>query len=215
MYVSFMAPHDPRVMRRSLDTTASGLQRATHLLDGRLAFAEADYRDADLADLKETVINYVERLQGEIQGRNIDLHVRLADIPVIPVPRNQFDMVLDNIVGNALDALTQGGRLSVELQQDDDVVVCRVVDDAGGISAEDFEHVFEPFFSTKGREAADLSAQHPGLGLSFALGIVHEMGGEITIDSKPGQSTTVSIILPVGRPNSDPGAPALAGSRPA
>ncbi len=188
---------DPRVLRRCLDSTAAGLQRATTLLDGLLAFAEADYRDADLADLKETVINYVERLQHEIQGRNIELHVRLADIPVVAVPRNQFDMVLDNIVRNALDALRDGGRLSVELQRNDDRVICVIADSGAGISEQDFEHVFEPFFSTKGHNVTEESAQHPGLGLSVALGIVHEMGGEITLDSKPGQPTVVAINLPV------------------
>ena len=61
----------------------------------------------------------------------------------------------------------------------------------------DLEHVFEPFYSTKNLELGAGIGRHHGLGLSVALGIMHEMGGNIAVSSVPGRETTIEIKLPV------------------
>lgn len=188
---------DMRIMRKTMHSVARSLQRATTLLDELLAFAEADHRDTDLADLTETILQFADDIKPTLDERNVEFDLKLAPVPVIEVPRNQFLIVLNNLAGNALDAMTHGGRLSVELAPDRDHVVCRIVDTGQGIVRENLEHVFEPFYSTKNPELGVGIGRHHGLGLSVALGIVHEMGGEIAVSSSPGHMTTIEIRLPV------------------
>ena len=188
---------DMRVMRKTMHSVASSLQRATTLLDELLAFADADHRDTDLADLTETILHFADDIKPALDGRNVEFDLKLARVPVIEVPRKQFLIVLNNLAGNALDAMMHGGRLSVELASDRDHVVCRIIDTGQGIVREDLEHVLEPFYSTKNPELGAGIGRHHGLGLSVALGIVHEMGGDIAVSSCPGRKTTIEIRLPV------------------
>ena len=188
---------DMRVMRKTMHSVARSLQRATTLLDELLAFAEADHRDTDLADLTETILQFADDIRPTLAERNIEFDLKLARVPVIEVPRNPFLTVLNNLAGNAVDAMVHGGRLSVELAANRDHVVCRIVDTGQGIVREDLQHVFEPFYSTKNPELGAGIGRHHGLGLSVALGIVHEMGGDIAVSSSPGRKTTIEIRLPV------------------
>lgn len=188
---------DARVLRKTLNNTAEALQRATGLLDGLLAFAAADYRDADRADLTETILQFAERVRPELEKRNIEIDLKLARIPVLEVPRNHFSTVLANLANNAMDAMAEGGRLTLELEPAGSQVVFRVRDTGMGIAREELERVFEPFFSTKKRDRSSAPGEHPGLGLSVAMGIIHELGGEISVSSVPGQSTAVEIRLPL------------------
>jgi PAS domain S-box-containing protein len=193
---------DMRVMRKTMNSVADSLQRATTLLNELLAFAEADHRDTDLADLTETVLEFADSIKPNLEERNIELELKLARVPVKEVPRKQLLTVLSNLAGNAIDAMVEGGRLSIELAQDRNRVLCRIADTGRGIGRDDLEHVFEPFYSTKNPDLGAGIGRHHGLGLSVALGIVHEMGGDITVSSKPGHETIIEITLP--RDPSDP-----------
>ncbi len=189
--------NDVRVLKKTLQAAAGSLQRATRLLDELLAFAEADYRETDLADLTETVLHFVDRIKPVLNERGIEFDLKLSQVPVLEIPRSHFLTILNNLANNALDAMSDGGRFAMELETDSDQVVCRIVDTGRGIVREDLEHVFEPFYSTKSQQAGAGQNQHPGLGLSVVVGMVHEMGGDITIASEPGRPTVVEIRLPL------------------
>lgn len=205
--------HDARVLKKTLSSAATSLQRATLLLDELLAFAEADFRDTDLADLTETVLYFVDRLRPELERRDIRFDLKLARLPVVEVPRKNFLTVLQNLANNALDAISDGGRFAVELEPDAEQVICRITDSGPGIVREDIEHVFEPFYSTKDAQSGGGPNQHAGLGLSVALGIVHDMGGDIAISSRPGDATVVEVRLPMQR-NEPPDAPQQLDQKP-
>lgn len=188
---------DVRVLRKTLNSTAEALQRATSLLDGLLAFAAADYRDGDRADLTETILQFAERIRPELDQKHIELELKLSRVSVLEVPRNHFFTVLHNLANNAIDAMPQGGRLTLELEDDGAQVLFRMKDTGLGIIRENLERVFEPFYSTKTRNQVCGHGEHSGLGLSVSMGIVHEMGGEISVSSMAGQFTLVEIRLPL------------------
>ena len=198
---------DVRVLRRSLDSTAQALQRATGVLDGLLAFAEADHRDEDLADLTETMINFLEQAAPTLRNKRITLQLSLPEVPIVEVPVQRFTTVLRNVVDNAVEAMTAGGCLGVELEPGEADVTLRISDTGCGLSGEQLDQVFEPFYSTKTRDTAAGPERHAGLGLSVALGIVHELGGEMSMASKSGECTVVEIQLPMeaGAPLRQPG----------
>lgn len=189
--------NDLRVLHKTLNNTAAALQRATRLLGSLLAFAEADYRDGDYADLSETLFQFVEQIEPELAKANVALELKLSRVRVVEVPKNQFVTVLSNMVDNAVEAMPGGGRLCIELVAEPEAVVCRMTDSGAGIAGTNIERVFEPFYSTKRDVSGSQDSQHPGLGLSVAMGIIHELGGEISISSRPGQSTVVEIKLPL------------------
>jgi signal transduction histidine kinase len=199
--------NDIRVLKRSFDSTAEALQRATHLLDGLLAFAEADYRDGDLSDLTETLIGFMEGASAKFAEARVELKLNLDEIPVIEVPRNHFFKVLENITNNAVEAMPEGGTLTVDLTAQGDRVTLRLTDTGAGINLAHLDRVFEPFFTTKTADTVIRESSHAGLGLSVALGVIHEMGGEMTIDSSRDR-TVVEIHL-----SADPGRPIRASQR--
>jgi signal transduction histidine kinase len=98
-----------------------------------------------------------------------------------------------NLIFNAIDAMPNGGTLSVRCghNQNKGVVNIVVEDTGSGISEEDLPHIFEPFYSTK-TEGNGL-----GLGLATVYGIIDRHNGTITVDSEVGKGTVFTITLPV------------------
>lgn len=142
----------------------------------------------------------IERIRGTLErllGTDLRLHTDLsADDPRVSIDPSGLDQVIFNLAVNARDAMTPGGRLTLETDRcptSDGTkawAVLRVIDTGEGIPPEVLPQVCEPFFTTKDPERG------AGLGLSACHGIVAQAGGEITIHSRVGKGTTVEILLP-------------------
>jgi two-component system sensor histidine kinase HydH len=103
--------------------------------------------------------------------------------------RAKMKEVILNITINSLQALNGKGRLRLASFQSRDRQWIQVTDNGPGISGEKIEHIFKPFFTSKG--------EGTGLGLSIALGIVEEHGGQITVSSVPERETTFTVSWPL------------------
>ena len=114
------------------------------------------------------------------------------DLPETLMDASQIEQVLINIMINASQAMPQGGELLIRtgVNASKDCIYIRIEDTGCGISEENIEKLFDPFFSTKGHKGT-------GLGLSVSYGIIQSHGGEIEVESKPGRGTTFTIILPI------------------
>jgi PAS domain S-box-containing protein len=97
--------------------------------------------------------------------------------------------VMTNLILNAMDAMPDGGTLSIGTRDTPDGVLITVADTGVGMPEPVRRRIFEPFFSTKGEKGS-------GLGLSMAYSIVHRHGGDIRVESEPGRGTTFSLSLP-------------------
>jgi len=97
---------------------------------------------------------------------------------------------LVNILFNAMDAMPEGGNITMESRQEDSSVVLSVSDTGTGIPEEIREKLFDPFFSTKASKGS-------GLGLSVTMGIITKHGGSIDVESTQGEGTTFHIRLPM------------------
>lgn len=129
-----------------------------------------------------------------LAGVTIAFDLRAGDHGVVVGDRAQLEQVVMNLMVNARDALTDGGRVEVRSRVQDQVVVFEVADDGPGIPLEHRDRVFEPYFTTK-TQSADRGT---GLGLATVHGIVEDHGGTIEIDSGiDGRGTTLRIALPV------------------
>ncbi|GAB6907935.1 PAS/PAC sensor hybrid histidine kinase [Desulfosarcina cetonica] len=130
----------------------------------------------------------------------ISLQAHVADdLPPIEGDANQLQQCLLNLIFNAIDAMPDGGTLTLSAGVDKPAGVLRLtVEDTGhGIPPEDMGHIFEPFFSTK-PEGTGI-----GLGLATTYGIIERHRGTLSVESTPGRGTVFTIRLPLS-PADDP-----------
>ncbi len=215
--------HNPEAQQLINDALGAAL-RGAELTRSLLAFARRqplDPRRIDLNDRIPAITNLLKRTLGE----DITVTINLApDLWPVTIDAAQLDSCIVNLANNARDAMPHGGALLIatsNVRLDEDFVrmnegaemgahvLIQVTDTGAGMAPETKARVFEPFFTTKSPGTGT------GLGLSMVYGFVKQSGGFITIDSTPGNGTTVRIYLPQATPSDvpaavEPGAPAIA-----
>lgn len=190
-----VASHDARIQRKVLDQTGRGLQRAAKLVNGLLVSSGRGQRSEDLSDFTEVLNGVVHDTERLIVGRKISFCVNQPDLPVTPVPRIQVATVLRNIIENAVEAMPDGGELTIDVNCCDDFLLTRVTDTGRGLDDEAVSRVFEPFWSTKGPRPAG-EDEITGLGLAIARGLVQVIGGKISVESKVGEGSSFIVSIP-------------------
>jgi len=135
-----------------------------------------------------------ELVRPALLGGGVELRIEVEPaLPELAVDPGQIEQVLLNLVTNALDAMPEGGRLSLTARQDGAAVALAVVDTGIGIAPEDLPQVFEPLVTTKPR------GRGTGLGLPIVREIVAAHGGAVRLESRPGAGTSAIVTLPVAR----------------
>ncbi len=191
-----------RKLRRSRasarDTDALGdsirvCQEEVRRLDGIINhFLEAIRpRAPDLAEthLLEVLDEVLRFQQNELSDRGITVEAETTvDLPLVMADRNQLKQVFFNVVKNAVEAMQPGGRLHLVTRADDDNVYLLFGDTGSGIKPDDMLRLFEPYHTTK-------PTGH-GLGLMIVQRIMREHGGQVGIESRPGQGTVVTLQFP-------------------
>jgi signal transduction histidine kinase len=132
--------------------------------------------------------------QAQARGANITFKTDVQHLP--PVAGNAADLreALTNLVFNAVDAMPDGGTITITMRVDDEAVRLGVWDTGLGMTEEVRLRCLEPFFTTKGEHGT-------GLGLGLVYGIVQRHLGALEIESAPGAGTTVWIRLPIWNPD--------------
>ena len=123
-------------------------------------------------------------------GATVVVETELKDVPPIRGSESDLRESVINLLFNAVDAMPQGGTITVATGAEDNSVVIQVRDTGRGMTEEVRQRCFEPFFTTKGERGT-------GLGLAIVYGIVQRHGGSIDVQSEPGKGTVVVIRLPI------------------
>lgn len=145
-----------------------------------------DLAEVNVAEVIEDVLRFQDK---ELTDRGLVVGADLpANIPVIMADRNQLKQVFFNLVKNAMEAMTTGGKLAIGVRADDDSVFIRIADTGAGIKTEDLARLFSPYHTTK-------SGGH-GLGLMIVQRIMRDHGGHVGIESKEGVGTVVTLQFP-------------------
>ena len=166
-------------------------RRGGRVVRGILQVARADASARALHDVSDIARAAAETLvaHGSVTARlDFDL---ATGLPAVLVSRTALEQVVANLLTNAIQA--GAGRITIRTWACDGAVRLSIADDGCGIAPEHQSHVFDPFFTTRGRDGGT------GLGLSVAHGIVTQHDGTIGVQSTPGVGTTVTISLPAGR----------------
>jgi len=190
-------PPEHAAFAEYLVTMQAVLQEATQLI-GRLHYFSRPRHDDDLfmpTDLKKLVEDAVQLAKPKwhnstrAAGQDIRLSIQFERVNPLPCNVSEMREALFHLILNAVDAMPNGGTLSIALRNAEGGIQVSVGDTGIGMTEEVRTRCLDPFFSTKGETGT-------GLGLSMVHGIVRRHAGEISIASQPGEGSTFSIFLP-------------------
>lgn len=144
-------------------------------------------------DVRDLLKESLSGVRAQAEEQNVELYVEQEDTPTLVLgDARRIKSSISNIVVNAVQAMPGGGTLSALLRRQAGLVEVRISDTGKGISNEHLDKIFEPYFSTKQTGF--------GLGLAVAKKVAEEHGGSITVESRDGEGTTFTLVLPAASP---------------
>ena len=183
---------------KDLKVIEAEIERVNKIIRQFLEFARPRPPSLEAADVRKLIAETLALVGYEIESQGVEVEREgESALPPVAMDREQMKQVLLNLILNALQAMPGGGKLRIEAalapfgegEKTGQAVEIRVQDTGGGIPAEIQGRIFEPFFSTK--------EEGIGLGLSVAQRIVEEHQGKIRVESREGEGTVFSIVLPL------------------
>jgi len=185
--------------RKLLDMSLSETERLADMLKKMLSFSKPDQEQRSPANLNTIIDEILLLHRKQFWENTIKIEATFDEaLDLVYASKNQLRQVFLNMISNAKDAMPDGGTLTVTTARDTDHVRVLISDTGCGIKEKHLDIIFETFFTTK----TD-SVKGVGLGLSVCYGFIKDHGGDILVESEPGQGTTFTIILPVYRGTSD------------
>jgi len=147
-------------------------------------------------DVTRVIADAIGGLRAEASDRGVTINVHMnGSLPAVRGDADALRSAVQNIVGNAVKYSSAGTTVDVGTDVSGSSVQIRVADRGLGIDADDLPHIFKPF--RRGRRAMEAQIQGTGIGLSVVRHVVDAHHGEVRIDSRPGEGTTVIVELPV------------------
>ena len=191
----------PRSHKEDVAIIMEESRRAQEIVQGLLDFARQSPLQAAPVDLNRVVREVLRLLQRQAELADVVVEVRCAaDLPWVMGDARQLKQVLFNLIVNALQAMPNGGMLTISTgygpatTRPGKFVRLRVRDTGIGIIPEHRQRLFQPFFTTKPE------GKGTGLGLSVSRGIVENHGGTIEVESEPGRGSCFTVLLPARLP---------------
>jgi PAS domain S-box-containing protein len=187
-------------IERFMEAATTSAQRAAALTQRLLAFSRRQTLDVKSENAARVVEGMIELLHRTL-GENIQLETRAApDLWHCLTDANQLENAILNLAINARDAMPNGGRLVIDINnvsqtgqidslEASQYVAVNIADTGEGMNPQTVARAFDPFFTTKP------IGQGTGLGLSMVYGFVNQVGGHVNISSEPGQGTSITLYF--------------------
>ncbi|MCJ2163274.1 MULTISPECIES: PAS domain-containing sensor histidine kinase [unclassified Pseudodesulfovibrio] len=180
-------------INRALAQVANQGRRCKDITHKLLSFARQTDPRVTAVALQPLIREVVDLSMQQARFAQVDFSLKLAEnIPSIRASATELQQVLLNLITNAIQAMEpEGGILTISCGMKEDHAVIKVADTGPGIPAANLNRIFDPFFTTKP------VGKGSGLGLSICYGIIHQMGGEIDVESTVGKGTRFTLRLPL------------------
>lgn len=182
---------DPEIKKKyateiELITLQTG--RIKKIIGNMLGFAQLRQSSLKELDINEIIKQVITPLQPQVETLHISFKTRLlADKPLVSDEAG-LTQILTNLLCNSIQAMPDGGQITITTRETQGGIVIIISDSGCGMTAQQVENMFNPFYSTK--------AEGTGLGLAIGYELLHSLGGDINVESKPQHGTTITIILP-------------------
>lgn len=189
--------HDPLSLE-AIERAGQAAMRASNVINSVLDLYRGSPPTTEQTDLAAVNNEILFSYDEEIRARNISVITDFApDLPSVRADAGRLGQVVTNIITNAMAAMPRSGVITIKATkktgEDGRGYVSLIYADTGlGMEEDELRKAFDPFFTTKGRSGG------LGLGLTLSKEIIEHWGGSIKIESRAGQGTTVTILLPCG-----------------
>ena len=174
-----------------LDEVEKAAVRCQQIIKNLLNFSEPSNERDLKVDVNELIESTLPLLKTALRNQNIQTFFG-EDLSQVLLQPSQMQQVIFNLINNACQAMVQGGTLVIKTWQEGSDVFFSISDSGPGIPEELHQRIFEPFFTTKGVGTGT------GLGLSVSRSIVEKFGGQLKLESRPGEGTTFTVVLAAG-----------------
>jgi two-component system cell cycle sensor histidine kinase/response regulator CckA len=184
-----------RIIRQGSESAAA-LTRKLSIFSG-VGRAEDDLNMGELHEVLDAIILMHQSQVGDRVSLSLEVP---TDLPQIGISLDKFIEVINHLLLNAIEAIPDSGNIVVaaKLSAAKDSVSVSIKDSGVGMSPETVQRVFEPFFTTKNLDTRNaIGIEGHGLGLWNVYNLIHACGGEISVQSKVGEGTNVSVLIPV------------------
>ncbi len=187
--VLFQAFKDnPALTKEDMKVVLSATEQMDDLLTRFLRFARSDEFNLSDVYINSVIKQVINLAQFQIKNQSINVVLNLSKLPPIKADRAMIQQALLNLVLNAIEAMHDGGTLTISSKMGNGSAVVSIGDTGSGIPEEIKDKIFDPFFTTKG--------DGTGLGLSIVYNIVSLHNGEISFESN-GKGTTFTLRIPI------------------
>ena len=173
--------------------------RMTNLVKDLLTLSQHDggiilnFEDISISDL---IGSCTDRMRRVAKLKNQEIKTKInKGIPIIQGDRYRIDQLITNIIGNAIKYTAEKGKIMVQAHCEKNLVIISVEDNGIGIPAPDIARIFERFYRVDKARSRQMGGTGLGLAIAKEIAILH--GGDITVKSKLGKGTNISIILPI------------------
>ncbi|MBN1114072.1 MAG: sensor histidine kinase [Oligoflexia bacterium] len=177
----------------SLRSIEREIFRCSELLKGLLSFSRMGRSDSiESIDINTAVDEIIKLIEVQTKIKNVNVNKQYAsDLPQSVINKNQIQQVILNLCNNAIDAMPDGGSLTVETKAEEGRIEISITDTGVGMKEDVKDHLFEAFFTTKP------IGKGTGLGLNLCNEIVKGHNGTINVYSSEGKGTTFNVRLPI------------------
>jgi signal transduction histidine kinase len=186
------SPGDQRLIRRSLEE----MERLEELIGELLTFASLPKTNLERGNVAAVLEDTLFLVQKQLEQNQVQIDLEIAPgLPQVPLDVKRLKQAFLNLLSNAIDAMPEGGRLSLAVKEEQGGVAVTIADTGEGISSDRLPLIFEPFYTSKGKGT--------GLGLSITHNIVSDHGGRVQVASQEGEGAAFTIWLPCQSPYPD------------
>ncbi len=180
--------------RNDLGTIEKQARNCKRIVSDLLDFARSGETSKHNASLNQTVRDVLGMVSEQFKKQGVKIELELEEIPVFKMDTNKIKQVFMNLMINSRQAMEgRNGRMHISTRHVPEKNLAKAIfwDNGEGIPEYMRDKIFDPFFSTK------RTGEGTGLGLSVSYGIIREHGGDISVESKPGEWTRFIVDLPI------------------
>ncbi len=191
-YLSEILPLENEDAHNKLLIIKKSVTRASNIINNLLEFSRHSSKDREPVDINYLIDKTLSLIEKDLSSHNISVMKNYRRIPRAYFNVDSLKQVFLNIIINAIQAMPEGGELTIQTQfVPENSLQIQFSDTGQGISEENLTHIFTPFFTTKE------VGKGTGLGMYVSHSIIQREGGDISVKSQLGKGTTFTIELPI------------------